>query len=85
MFLHLSVILFTGGSLSREVSVQGGSLSRGVLCQGGVSVQGVSVRETPPHIQWTSGQYASYWNAFLFSVLSKSTSGSVKVPMEAIG
>ena len=107
MFLHVSVILFTGdggglspsmhhsshdqgglcpvgvslqgglcpvggGSLSRGVSVQG-SLSKGSLFGGvsvwgvsvwGVSVQGVSVRETPCML--TSGQYASYWNAFLF-------------------
>ena len=35
MFLHLSVILFTGGSLSKEgVSVQGG-LCLGGLCPGG--------------------------------------------------
>ena len=50
--------LCPGGSLSRGVSVQGGlcpggSLSKGGLCQGrvsvqGISVQGVSVRETPP-------------------------------------
>ena len=66
----------------RGVSIQRGPLSRVVLCLGGgvsvqrrgslsgrVSVQGVSVRETP----WTegpctvtSGQYASYWNAFLW-------------------
>ena len=39
MFLHLSVILFTGGSLSR------GSLSRGSLSRG-VSVQVVSVHES---------------------------------------
>ena len=41
MFLHLSVILFTGGS-----SVQVGSLSRGGgLCPGdGVSIEGVSVQ-----------------------------------------
>ena len=50
MFLHLSVILFTGGSLSRGVSVWG-SLSRGSLSEG-VSVQGLCLggsmsRETP--------------------------------------
>ena len=42
MFLHLSVILFTGGSLSRGVSVQewGYLSSGGGLCPGvGVSVQ----------------------------------------------
>ena len=34
MFLHLSMIVFTGRSLSRGVSVQAVSLSRGCLCQG---------------------------------------------------
>ena len=38
MFLHLSVILFTGRSLS-----SGGSLSSGCLCQVGVSVKGGSL------------------------------------------
>ena len=64
MFLHLSVILFTGG-----VSVQEG-LFPGVSVQGvsvqGVSVQGVSIRETPHTVK--SGQYASYWNAFLLHI-----------------
>ena len=35
MFLHLSVILFTEGSLSRGISVQG------------VTAKGVSVKEAP--------------------------------------
>ena len=53
MFLHLSVILFTGGS----------------LCPGGgVFVQGVSVTKTLPPVRWKSGRYASYWNAFLSKV-----------------
>ena len=48
MFLHLSVILFTGGSLSsgslsRGVSVQG-NLCPGDLSSGGFSVQEVSVQ-----------------------------------------
>ena len=52
-----------GGSLSGGVSVQGdlclgGSLSRGSLSGG------FSVMETPHTVR--SGQYASYWNAFLF-------------------
>ena len=50
MFLHLSVILVTGGflskagagCLSRRVSVEGGA-----LCPGGGSVQGVSVQGDP--------------------------------------
>ena len=45
MFLHLSVILFTGGSLFRGFSVQGGlcpgvSLSRGSLSSGSLSRAG---------------------------------------------
>ena len=43
MFLHLSVILFTGGSLFRGFSVQGG-LCPGVSLSRGVSVQWVSVQ-----------------------------------------
>ena len=45
MFLHLSVMLFTGGlcsrgSLSKGVSVQRGCLSRGVVCpEGSLSVR----------------------------------------------
>ena len=69
------------GSLSRSVCVQGGSLSGGSLsgrvpvqgvsvweslCPGGVCLRGVSVRE-PPLRTVTSGQYESYWNAFLVS------------------
>ena len=34
MFLQLSMIVFTGRSLSRGVSVKGVSLSRGCLCPG---------------------------------------------------
>ena len=50
MFLHLCVILFTGGeSLSRGVSVQGGlcprgSLSGGCLCPGGLCPGGLCPR-----------------------------------------
>ena len=78
MFLHMPVILFTGGGLglrpgrspsqgspSRWVSVRVESLSRGV------SVQGVSVMETFPRMV-TNGRYASYWNAFLLLVDFKS-------------
>ena len=77
MFLHLSVILFTGGmSVPACITLcPGGVSDKGVSVQG-VSVQGslsrrVSVRETPldsdPHMV-TSRQYASYWNAFLFPI-----------------
>ena len=53
MFLHLSVILFTGGSLSGGVSIQRVSVQRGLcprglyprgLCPGGVCPRGVSVQ-----------------------------------------
>ena len=47
--------------------VHRGSLSGegGSLCQEAISVRGVR-RDTP--IQWTSGWYASCWNAFFFSI-----------------
>ena len=64
--------LFRGGSLSKEDGLHLGGLCPGVLClgvsvQGMGSLSGVSVRETPRMV--TSGQYASYWNAFLFTFL----------------
>ena len=43
MFLHLSVILFTGGCLFPGGLSEVGPLSRGVSVQGGISVRGVSV------------------------------------------
>ena len=69
MFVHLSVILFTGGSLSEGgVSAQGGISVQGVsvqegLCQGWSLSRVVSVRETTRTLK--CGRYASYWNAFL--------------------
>ena len=39
----------------------------GVSVQGGLCPGGVSVQEEDPHpLTVKSGQYASYWNAFLF-------------------
>ena len=68
IFLHLFVILFTGGVSSRE----------NPPCQG----EPPPGRETPPAketprqgepfppaIRSMSGRYASYWNAFLFKYL----------------
>ena len=110
MFLHLSVILFTGeGSLSRwGVSVQGSlcpgglclggslsgkSLSRegglcpwglclGVSVQGGLCLEGGLCQGDPPHMV-TSGQYASYWNAFLFKIeLRLSVHLLIQLPIE---
>ena len=52
--------LCPGGSLFRGVSLQGRSLSGRGLCPGGGLCQG------DPHTV-TYGQYASYWNAFLFT------------------
>ena len=53
------------GSLSRGVSAKE-SLFRGVSVQGGLC-SGVSLsRETPRTV--TGGRYASYWNAFLFTL-----------------
>ena len=55
MFLHVSVILFTGVS----VSVPGG-----VSIPGGVSVLGGLCHGDSPHTVMNR-RYASYWNAFL--------------------
>ena len=69
LWLSKVICLSTGGSLSREVSVQGGLCPRGSLSKGvsvwGASVQAVSVRETIHTVMcWCN---ASYWNAFLLS------------------
>ena len=76
--------LYPGGSLFRGVSVQRGYLSQGFLSRetvsrgrglcrgGGLCPGGVSVRETPSTV--TSGQYTSYWNAFLFFYTTWGTS-----------
>ena len=55
----------TRGSLSRGGSLPRGSLSRGSLSRGSLS-RGLCKgdRDTPCTV--TSGQYSSYWNAFLF-------------------
>ena len=56
-----------GGSLTRGVSMgEGAYLCRGFSVQG-VSVQGTSLSGRPPRTV-TCGRYASYWNAFLFSL-----------------
>ena len=61
MFVHLSVCVIL---FTGGVSVKGG-LCPGGLCQG----------EPPPTV--TCGKNASYWNAFLFSLLNvKETSKS---------
>ena len=56
--------LCSGGISVREVS-RGGLCPRGGLCLGEIFVWRVSVRETPCMVM--SGQYTSYFNAFLFS------------------
>ena len=79
MFLHVSVILFTGGWVVSVSVPEGGflqptgvSLPGGLCPEGslswGVSVLdgGVSVMETPRTVM--SGQYASYWNVVLFTI-----------------
>ena len=50
-----------GGGLCPGESLSGGSLSSG---GGG----GVSLSWRPPTVN--SGQYTSYWNAFLFEIIS---------------
>ena len=82
MFLHLSVILFTGGgvsvggvSIQGSLWLQGGCLWLQVGClwlQGGVSdCRGVSLTagglcQGDTSHTVKSGRYASCWNAFLF-------------------
>ena len=61
MFLHLSVILFTGG---RAWWGDGGHVWQGVC---GACVVGGCGRYH--EIRSMSGQYASYWNAFLLNKL----------------
>ena len=60
MFLHLSVILFTGGGTPSQHAPQ-------VTCPGGVSIK------DPRTV--TSRRYASYWNAFLFFDAFNNVSG----------
>ena len=52
IFLHLFVILFTGGGESVSASVHAG-------------IPPPPPRPDTPRIRSTSGRYASYWNAFL--------------------
>ena len=59
IFLQASVILSTGGS------GPGGYLVQGVSAPGGVPGPGGCLVETPRDFT-AAGQYASYWNAFLF-------------------
>ena len=59
MFLHLSVILFTGG---------------GEFLSGRPPLDRDPPRQRPPAPRTvTSGRYASYWNAFLFTSVIKGT------------
>ena len=60
IFLHVSVILFRGHMTRRYLL--GGSLSRGSLSRQSLS------RETCPPSTVSCRWYASYWNAFLFSM-----------------
>ena len=63
MFLHLSVILFGGGGLCPRMQ-WAGCVWPGCVCDGGIDQGGVTLRST-------SGQYASYWNAFLYEIAKK--------------
>ena len=68
MFLQVAVILFTGGMPGpRGCLVPGGVPGpRGCLVPGGVWSRGVPGGD--PLDGYCCGQYASYWNAFLFIV-----------------
>ena len=87
MFLHVSVILFTGrGSLSRGGlcpggSLSSGSLSREVSVQGGSLSGGLSVRETPSATIWLhvggmhpTGMHSCYRCVCLFMGISTGVS-----------
>ena len=75
IFSQACVILFTGGCLVPGGLVPGGpglgvhgpgsAWSRGYLVPGGVSGPG-GAWWRPPRDSYCCGQYASYWNAFLF-------------------
>ena len=53
-------------SVSGPMFLPGGSLSGGLCQEGRGAVSGGGLcQEIPPIVQWTSGWYASYWNAFL--------------------
>ena len=63
-------VLCTGASLFRGRGVcPVSSLSRGFSVQGGLCPRGSLSRETP--CTGKSGQYTSYWNAFLFTGMCK--------------
>ena len=64
MFLHRCVILFTGQGYD-VTSLWSHILSKGVWSRGFL-VPGVG-RHYPPPTTHKSGQYASYWNAFLLT------------------
>ena len=95
MFLHLSVILFTGGGVSAKgrslsrgwgVSVRGGSV-QGDLCPGEVSVEGGICQGDHPRTV-KSGRYASYWNTFLFVTYFHNQllfSSSIQVSIKTMG
>ena len=52
MFLHLSLILFTGGLCLGEGGLcPGGGSVQGWSLSGGISVHGVSARETPVQLR----------------------------------
>ena len=61
MFLHLSVILFTGGRCTSPL----GRHPPGQTSPLGIHPPWVD----PPRDGHCSGRYASYWNAFLFSLV----------------
>ena len=61
-------VSFQGVSVQGDLC-PGGSLSRGVSVQG-VSLIVTPLTKTPRMVK--GGPYASYWNAFLFEVMSKS-------------
>ena len=79
IFLHLSVILFTGGGLPGKVPTRAGTPP------GRYTPRQVPLRQVPPAmhagLRSTSGRYASYWNAFLLII---SLPSSIKINSKII-
>ena len=70
MFLHVSVILSTGGCLLQwGCLLQGGSAPGGVPAPGGCLLHGGVETPDDGYCCWW---YASYWNAFLLNIVKVS-------------
>ena len=74
--------VFIGGPvLSRGCRPGGGGYYEGVGSMKGGVLEGGVVKKPPPLRRLTSGQYASYWNAFLLPPAKKLGQGNVFTPV----